>query len=576
MDKNESLWNVLNLNEHFDYKEVDSAYMQLENKTPEAKLAWKILRDEYYSDVYRKYRDIDVVVKAGFILDNLEIEDLDYYNLNLLTTPVNKILDNIDSETSNPVVLITTGGFSPLHDGHLKMMEIAKNELEQNGYNVVGGYISPSHDSYVLTKSNCNINASKRISLCRDIINNSDWLMVDPWESMYVKTYINFTDIVKRLELYLRKHVNNNIQVAYVFGSDNVDFMYCFEDKGIAICIERESFNADFLDKEKQFKRNNTFFVENKSIESKCSSREIRKQQEYEYNSSNNENCDNIYVIRNESIIPLLNYKVNATEDMIKDAQNEFLNEFAVLLGKEFENGISVKIINMIKQLEKSYNILNNKKTISIDSYYQGTYNLEVSRLFDISDIQGNYISLIGRPGHGTIQNQIKSIEAGEYVLVDDDSVSGRTLRGIMSYFPSEIQIKETYLLSSILKGKIFDVVDLRDFIIGSVNGGLVVRLPNGDVARAPYMLPYVCLKTRANIKPSNEMPFSISCWEMNKKIYNSIGKDIKLAQTDLGFKKLMNYLGFEDDALLIDICEWHIKKLRHNEFINKETPSNE
>ena len=36
-------------------------------------------------------------------------------------------------------------------------------------------------------------------------------------------------------------------------------------------------------------------------------------------------------------------------------------------------------------------------------------------------------------------------------------------------------------------------------------NGGLVVRLPNGEIARAPYMLPYVSLKSRAKINISKE-----------------------------------------------------------------------
>lgn len=113
------------------------------------------------------------------------------------------------------------------------------------------------------------------------------------------------------------------------------------------------------------------------------------------------------------------------------------------------------------------------------------------------------------------------------------------------------------------LKEKIFDIVDLRDFIIGVQNGGLVVRLPNNEIARAPYMLPYVCLKTRASVMASKEMDMSIKLWEMNKKFYQEIGNTITLEQTDIGFKKLMNYIGFDDNTLLVDICDWHIKKLK-------------
>lgn len=132
-----------------------------------------------------------------------------------------------------------------------------------------------------------------------------------------------------------------------------------------------------------------------------------------------------------------------------------------------------------------------------------------------------------------------------------------------MSNLPERINIEQIFLLASMVNEKIFDIVDLRDFIIGVENGGLVVRLPNGEIARSPYMLPYVSLKTRATISASKEMEISIKLWEMNREFYQKIGGNIKLEQTDEGFKKLMNYIGFNDDTLLVDICDWHIKKLK-------------
>ena len=37
-----------------NYKDVDLAYRNIAIKSDEVKLAWKILRDKYYSEVYRK------------------------------------------------------------------------------------------------------------------------------------------------------------------------------------------------------------------------------------------------------------------------------------------------------------------------------------------------------------------------------------------------------------------------------------------------------------------------------------------------------------------------------------------
>ena len=565
MDKQEEyLWEILNLDKDFKCADVDIAYSKIKNKTDKVKLAWKILRDEYYSKVYKKYLSIDIVIKAGFILDSIDLEDINYYNLNLLTTPVGKIIENMkDKDISNPVVLLTTGGFDPIHDGHLYMMDFAKKALEEKGYNVVGGYLSPSHESYVSTKPYYKINVYERLDLCQECVKDSKWLMIDPFESIYVKTYINFTDIIQRLELYLSKHVNPNIQVAYVFGGDNAEFMYCFENKGIGICVEREGYSEKFNQMKNKFKGKNNLFINNKSIVSTYSSRHIRQRKGYDYNNQNYSKEDGNYVIRNEGMTPLVNYKQNIKEEILQKAHEKFLKQLIELIRKAFDNQLDVKTINMEEQLKKAYSILEGKKTISLDTYYRGTYDIETSRLFDISDIQKKYISLIGRIGHDTVKNQIQKIKDGNYILVDDDSATGKTIREVMSNLPERINIEQIFLLASMVNEKIFDIVDLRDFIIGAENGGLVVRLPNEEIARSPYMLPYVSLKTRATISASKEMEFSIKLWEMNKELYQKIGGNITLKQTDKGFKRLMNYIGFNDDTLLVDICDWHIKKLK-------------
>ena len=71
-EQKEYLWDILNLDKNFKCADVDIAYSKIENKTDEVKLAWKILRDEYYSEIYKKYLSIDIVIKAGFILDNID------------------------------------------------------------------------------------------------------------------------------------------------------------------------------------------------------------------------------------------------------------------------------------------------------------------------------------------------------------------------------------------------------------------------------------------------------------------------------------------------------------------------
>lgn len=556
------LWEELNLDEKFNYFEIDDAYKKLKNKTPRTTFAWKVLRDSYYSEIYRDYKDEELLIKAGFVPDPFTYEEINYYNIELLTTPFDKLKDNIN-EMDNPIVLLSTGGFYPIHDGHIKMMNEAKKIVEDNGYKVVGGYLSLSHEDYISTKPYYIKNQYDRVNECREYVKDSDWLMIDPWESIYVRAPINFTDVIERLQLYLQKYVNKKIKVAYVFGGDNVEFMYCFRKKGIGICINRDGYN-ELFNKTKKIQNDNMYFIENSDKSSILSSRYIRKNQNIDIIS-----YDNVgnYLIRNESLLPLEKYVNELNKDKVQVLQEKFLNKFMRMLSNCFDNKIYVKVINMSNQLKKASEFLKDKNTINLDSYFRGTYNLEVSRLFNISSYQNKYLELIGRLGHETISEQVEKIRPGEYILVDDDSVTGRTLNSVKSCLPSNVKVSSQYLLANSITDKIFDVVDLRDFIIGSSNSGLVVKLPNGECTRAPYVMPYVNLTTRASIPPAKERQFSIDIWKLNKEFYEELDKNIKLKDADENFSRLMKYIGFNDDDLLVDICNWHINKLSNNRF---------
>lgn len=556
------LWEELKLDKNFKYTDVDVAYKNLKNKTPRATFAWKVLRDKYYSEIYREYKDEKLLIKAGFVPDSFTLEEIDYYNIDLLTTPFDKLKENVNN-LNNPIVLLSTGGFYPIHDGHIKMMEEAKKVLSNDGYDVIGGYLSLSHDDYISTKPYYIRDQYERINEGREYLKNSDWLMIDPWESIYVRTPINFTDVIERLQKYLQKYIDERIKVAYIFGGDNVEFMYCFKKDGIAVCLNRNGYN-ELFSKTIKIKNDNMYFIDNNNSSSLLSSRYIREKQSKKiisYKDVGN------YLIRNESLLPLSNLIRENNKELLQQLQEEFLNKFMRLLSNCFDNKIFIKVINMEFQLKDAYDYLQKQNTINLDSYFRGTYNLEVSRLFNVSSYQDKYIKLIGRLGHETIEEQVKKIKHGSYILVDDDSVTGRTLNSIKEKLPTDVAISETYLLANSINEKVFDVVDLRDFIIGTTNSGLVVKLPNGIYTRVPYVMPYVNLTTRASIPPSKERDFSISVWQMNKEFYQKYDKNFKLKNADSNFITLMNYVGFNDEDTMVDICQWHINKLSNDRF---------
>jgi len=108
-----------------------------------------------------------------------------------VTTDLSKIKSNLDKTGSDGenVVLISTGAMNPIHRSHLSNMIKTKHHLETNyHFNVIGGFISPTHDEYVQGKLVEEfIPGQHRIEMCEKAIeeeNQQDWLSVDKAECM--------------------------------------------------------------------------------------------------------------------------------------------------------------------------------------------------------------------------------------------------------------------------------------------------------------------------------------------------------------------------------------------------------
>lgn len=559
--KHKPLWEYLTLNKTCSTAEADDAYLLLAKKTRQARLAWKVLRDPFYSKLYKQTQNVLLLKSAGFFCDTLKPNQTNYYNLNFLTTPIGKLLNNMSKTTLNPVVLVSTGGFSPLHDGHVAMMQQAKTALEKSGSTVIGGYFSPSHDAYVCQKPFACASAAERIEQCNSMLDASSWLMTDPWESLYNKTYINFTQVIARLQSYLSKHVNRRIKVAYVFGSDNACFMHAFKHKGMGVCLERAGYEAEFLLCKSALESKNCVFVKNNSKHTALASRDMR--QNYANAMQRDTTAPQTYLLRNEGLLPLLHLSKHAPQNLLKNKHNMLYKSILNALTKALECDFNLHTIMVEKQLEYAKLQLQQTKTISLDPFFKGTFNLELSRLFDLSGYQGNYISMVGRVGSQSLEKQMQAIPKGSYTLVDDDSISGRTIKAVRQALPIGVNVSSVFLLSSLIASKPADVVDLRDFIVGSQNGGLVVQLPNGKQARAPYVAPYVSLSTRASMHPKHHKNFSKQIWQANLKFYATTAPNAVLADCDSGFIALMQYVGFNATTKLTEICNCHIKWLK-------------
>lgn len=537
----------------------------------------KIELDSFYKDTFIKFPEY--IQKAGFFNDSYPINSIDY-NLNLITTPIHKIINNIKKNKSNKplMVLLNTGSYSPVHNGHLNMMETAKKYLSKK-YNIVGGFLSPSHDEYVSKKYNgtANIHAESRINFIEQSIFESDWLMADPWEARYNKFAINFTDVIRRLEQYLFKHTNKKIIVGYVFGSDNAYFSLAFVNQGVGICIKRNGYEDIFKHCKSimNIDSNRNFFIDNNNPN--ISSTEIRSGNlDFMPNIIKNLYINRISISNNKYLFrdDITYCTANIQDNNLINTNKFFINNLTELFINVFKPFINMNIIllNTEQQqyfLNQSYDKLN---VINLDLWTstKNQQSLSISRLFNLSDGQIYSNILINRPGHSSIEKQIKKIKPNNYVLIDDDIASGRTVKMIIKKIPKNIKITQLVALSKIsfeqqfqfsIPYEFYDIIDIRDFLVGSLNSGLVVTLPNNKIARVPYMFPYVSLSNRAKIPEQVQMSLSISLWELNLEYYSRLN-NVKIYQMDNSFINLALYLGFDLNDSMVDFCNFHITKL--------------
>lgn len=140
------------------------------------------------------------------------------------------------------VVLVATGSFNPPTYMHLRMFELAKDELERRGYSVLGGYMSPVNDAY---KKKDLLLATHRIRFCELACISSSFVMVDQWEAMQ-KGYQRTLAVLSRIRNSLCKTDlldQDNLKVMLLCGSDLLE---SFSTPGVWIPDQVRTICKDF------------------------------------------------------------------------------------------------------------------------------------------------------------------------------------------------------------------------------------------------------------------------------------------------------------------------------------------
>ncbi|WWC73027.1 nicotinate (nicotinamide) nucleotide adenylyltransferase [Kwoniella pini CBS 10737] len=96
--------------------------------------------------------------------------------------PRHRLRKTMKDESKIPLVIVACGSFSPPTYLHLRMFEMAKDEIiESQTYEIMAGYYSPVSSYY---KKSGLAPANHRVKMCElGVEHTSTWLMVDPWEA---------------------------------------------------------------------------------------------------------------------------------------------------------------------------------------------------------------------------------------------------------------------------------------------------------------------------------------------------------------------------------------------------------
>lgn len=518
-----------------------------------------ILEDPIYSDAYKVGVEYTQLVKSGWLNTGVgKSQREESLKLKTINVDESAIEDSIKEQMS-PTILFTTGSYAPMHIGHIHSIVKSYEYAQSNGMSVIKIIISPSHDSYVTNKNKSTkpYTLNSRLNMISETIDSyfeahSDkehikkLIHIDLYESKMNEIPINFSDVLIYIQSQIKSQIGiqeEKIQYGYIFGQDNMDFAKPFEyltdSQYHAFCIERQNESKSF---DKPTKAKNIHFIENNNYKF-VSSTKIRKS--INIKKQLNKNNKGQYFIRDDSSFIIKNWveKYPEHKDLLKKSYQEFIQELQLVIQKYSSKNLEFIISDLDTQKEiiERY-VKNSINIINIDSctnQIKGQTSINYSRIFELGGLQNSSQNFYKRNGFKN-----SSIEKNKkYYFADDDISSGSTMRMVekkANHYQSEIigviNLTKIYFEEKYKKPyECFDVVDTRDFLIGSFEGGLLCNI--GDKkTRFPYISPFVNLKSRANIE--EEQNFSKDLLEINKTFYQECSF-IKLDDIFIDYKNL-------------------------------------
>lgn len=476
-----------------------------------------------FEPYYNKLTEEDALASGYFIPKHGPIDWKKH--VNIPCTPIN-FLAPLKSE-DKPAIIISTGAMCPLHEGHIDMMVDAAYAVNNIGYRVIGGYLSPGHDDYIKEKTGDNwMPIHDRLRWANDMIKHISWLTLDPWEGVFAPGSVNFTSVVYRLQKYIKKFYKSSkdVKIFFVCGGDNARFVVPFENTDIG-CVVVSRPGYEHISKQYANKKSeNIIFVYGNNEQS---STNIRKTKEYKEFSKVKQKQVHVRLVQS-----------NWEKRVVKELQNWFSHVWPENLAQQMRDFDNNNITGTI---------------INLDLETHHGRKLDVSRLFDLYGQKK--IGFTHRPNSKPIDKQIDNLLVKQYFdkcyLFDDDIYSGAT----MDYIEGLLNKRGISVLGriSFISGALRDkeVLDAKDFLFGYGDGGLIVNFDK-SLVRVPYMYPFVCPATRASI--TDPLQFSINMWKLNMELWKHI-------DTTIGTVESLQYLlklGHKRGDTIYNVCKYY------------------
>ena len=549
-------------------KAIDQHYQNntIENEVADRHYLWQLLRDPFYANAAKFLTSEEQLEEAGFFADARDLSDISYPRL-WLCTPLEKIQQKLNLLRDNVhgqkkcCVLVTTGGFAPLHQGHVEMMELAKQSLEDESYTVLGGYFSPDHQTYVLDKcSDDTLSCGQRLHQCETMVETSDWLMIDPWQMFVQKKTVNFTTVVEYISSYLSAHIRSTlpIEVVYVCGADNARLALAFIARGKCLVVHRHGSEKIFMQyKQHDLIKGNSRILFCDRVPISISSTQLR-----ESDSPINQQSIHRLRIRDEGEWALQHWKNLTDKARLLTAFDVFKKDLIALIEDTFDSHIDIHWASLKTQKETLSRWVRHSPIVSLDPCIEQAYNLGISRHFYCCSTAKNNSDFGPRPSTASLKTQIAKLPQGKITLLDDDIFTGKTIDFLKKILPKNREILAFYNKQKTPENQYDEICDLRDFLVGGYESGLTIILPNHHIASAPYMMPYVRPVYRLSIPAAKEWLFSLTLWKINLKFFESLDKNITIYDGHASLQPLAQYIGFSKATSMVDFCRWHIQHL--------------